>query len=326
MKIFITGVSGMLGSHLSELLIKKRHKVVGVDNLVVGKKENLKKIINDKNFKFIKYDIKRKSKINFFVKNCDAVVHLAAVKKVSEHQSSFKTLDVNVNPTRYILDAAKKYNKRVIFASTSDVYGISNKIPFKETGNLVYGQSLAKRWAYAISKLYCEHLCYCYHKDFNLDVIILRYFGGFSEKSSFTWSGGHIPVFIKQLLTNQKITIHGDGKQTRSMGHAHDLARGTYLALLSKKANGKIFNIGNDEELSVIKSLKIIANELKIKLNKNMIKFIPEKDIYGNYKDLRRRNPDLSYSFKILGYKPRIKFKRAIKLVINEYKKNLNKK
>ena len=130
-------------------------------------------------------------------------MHLAAIKKVSEHQSSFNTLDVNVNSTKNILEASKNLKKVIL--PQHQTYMVFQKIPFKESGDLVYGQSLAKRWAYAVSKLYCEHLCYCYHKDFNLNVTILRYFGGFSEKSSFTWSGGHIPVFINQLLTNQKL-------------------------------------------------------------------------------------------------------------------------
>ena len=322
MKIFITGVAGMLGSHLSELLIKENHAIIGVDNLDVGKLQNLKKIKNNKKFKFIKTNLNNKKIIESEIKKSDIVVHLAAIKKVSELQSSFKTLDVNVNTTRLILDLVKKYKKRLIFASTSDVYGVSTKLPFNESDNLVIGQSLARRWAYAVSKLYCEHLCYCYHKDFNVDATILRYFGGFSEKSSFSWSGGHIPVFINQLLNNKKITIHGDGNQTRSMGHADDLARGTYLAIKSKKVNGKIINIGNDEEISVLSSLKIIAKELKIKIKKNQILFIPEKKIYGNYKDLRRRIPDLKNAKKYLGYKPKISFKKAIKIVIDEYKKN----
>lgn len=320
MKILITGVAGMLGSHLSELLLKKKHKIIGVDNLEVGKIKSLSECIKNKNFFFYKFDIKQKKKLEKISKNCDVIIHLAAVKKITELQSSFKTLDVNVNSTRYILDIAKKYKKRVIFASTSDVYGVSKKLPFKEDQNLVLGQSLAKRWSYAVTKLYCEHLCYCYFKEFNVDVTILRYFGGFSEKSSFTWSGGHIPIFINQLLNNKKIIIHGDGKQTRSMAHAKDLANGTYLALKSKKASGLIINIGNNEEYTVYDTLKLIAKELKINLKKRKIEFVSERKVFGNYKDIRRRRPDLNLAKKVLGYKPKIKLKKAIKMVLKKYK------
>jgi UDP-glucose 4-epimerase len=320
MKILITGAAGMLGSHLSELLLNKNYKVIGIDNLSVGKISSLSNCINNKNFSFYKFDVRKKKKLEKISKTCDAIIHLAAVKKVSESQSSFNTLDVNVNSTRYILDIAKKYKIKLIFASTSDVYGTSNKIPFNEKQDIVLGQSLAKRWSYAVSKLYCEHLCYCFYKDFKVDITILRYFGGFSEKSSVTWSGGHIPIFIKQLKNKEKIIIHGDGKQTRSMGHASDLAYGTYLALKSKKTNGKIINIGNDEELTVFNTLKLIAKELGINLKERKIKFVPEKKIFGNYKDIRRRKPDLSLAKKILGYKPKIKLKDAIRMVLNNIK------
>ena len=263
----------------------------------------------------------QRKKVENLIKKVDTIVHLAAIKKVTELQSSFATLDVNVTSTKIVLNGAKKYKKKVIFASTSDVYGISKKIPFKETEDLVIGQSLAKRWSYAVSKIYCEHLCYCYYKEFGVDVVILRYFGGFSHKSSFSWSGGHIPNFINQILNKKPVTIHGDGKQTRSMGHASDLAMGTYLSIRSKKAIGKIINIGNDEEISVIRTLKIILKEMRLSYKNINIKFIPQKKIYGNYKDLRRRKPSLKLARKILGYKPKIPLSKAIKMVINEVSK-----
>ncbi len=320
MKILITGVAGMLGSHLAEILTSKNYEVYGIDNLSVGKKNNLE-IKNIKKFKFFKLDIRNKTKVSQIIKKVDIVIHLAAIKKVSEIQSSFPTLDINVTGTKIVLDAAKKYKKKVIFASTSDVYGISKKLPFKENENLVLGQSLAKRWSYAVSKIYCEHLCYCYYKEFGVDVVIIRYFGGFSHKSSFSWSGGHIPAFINQILTKKPITIHGDGKQTRSIGHALDLANGTYLAMKSKRAIGKIINIGNDQEISVFKTLKMVLKEMNINIKDVKIKFIPEKKIFGNYKDIRRRKPSLSLAKKILGYSPKISTKKAIKMLINEIKK-----
>ena len=321
MKILITGVAGMLGSHLAEILIKKKYTVYGVDNLIVGKKENLNFNFKKKYFHFLKTDVCNKTKIHNLIRKVDVVVHLAAIKKVTEIQSSYATLDVNVSSTKIVLDGAKKYKKKVIFASTSDVYGVSKNIPFKEDGNLIIGQSLAKRWSYAVSKIYCEHLCYCYYKEFGVKVVILRYFGGFSHKSSFSWSGGHIPNFIDQILNKKPVTIHGDGKQTRSMGHASDLAMGTYLSIKSKKAIGRIINIGNDQEISVLQTLKMILKEMNLNYKKINIKFIPQKKIYGNYKDLRRRRPSLKLAKKILGYKPKISLLKAIKMVVNEVKK-----
>lgn len=319
MKVGITGVAGMLGSHLSELLIKDGHSVVGVDDLSYGSISNLENVIGNKNFKFLSFDVRVNNLIQSAFIDCEILIHLAAVKKVIETQSSFETLDVNVSATKNILDLAKVTGSKVIFASTSDIYGSSQKVPFKEDQDLVLGQSLAKRWAYATSKLYCEHLCVSYYKDFGVSVSMLRYFGGFSEKSSFLWSGGHVPIFINQMMNNKPVTIHGDGLQTRSMGHASDLAHGTYLVMQQMdNCAGEIINIGNDEEISVLDSAYMIAEELGIKKSELKIKFIPESEIYGEYKDLRRRRPDLTKAKKLVGYTPQIPIKKAIKIVIDK--------
>jgi UDP-glucose 4-epimerase len=318
-KVGITGVAGMLGSHLSELLIEDGHTVVGVDDLSYGSILNLENVIDHNNFKFLSFDVRVNNLIQAAFIDCEILIHLAAVKKVIETQSSFETLDVNVSATKNILDLAKVTGSKVIFASTSDIYGSSQNVPFKEDQDLVLGQSLAKRWAYATSKLYCEHLCVSYFKDFGVSVSMLRYFGGFSEKSSFLWSGGHVPIFINQMMNNKIVTIHGDGKQTRSMGHASDLANGTYLVMQHmNKCAGEIINIGNDEEVSVLDSAYMIADELGIKRDDLKIEFIPESEIYGEYKDLRRRRPDLTKAKKLVGYAPQVPIKKAIKIVIDK--------
>ena len=321
MRIGVTGVAGMLGSHLSEILIDEGHEVIGIDDLSYGSLSNLEKVIDNKNFHFLNFDVRVNDLLRHALMGCEIFIHLAAVKKVVEAQPSFETLDVNVSATKNILDLARVTGAKVIFASTSDVYGSSPDLPFKEDQDLVLGQSLAKRWAYAVSKLYCEHLCVSYFKDFGVKVVMLRYFGGFSEKSAFLWSGGHVPIFIDQIMHKKPVTVHGDGLQTRSMGHASDLAYGTYLAIKNiDNCAGEIINIGNDEEITVLDAAYMIADELKIKRDDLDVEFIPEKEIYGTYKDLRRRRPDLTKAKKILGYSPRIPLKNAIKLVINNMK------
>ena len=323
-KVLITGVAGMIGSHLLDELLKRRHKIIGIDNLKVGRKNNIKHNAKNKNFKFVKGDILNLDLLKRYARNVDIIVHLAASKKTNEKGNAVKTLEINTEGTRNIFEVAKKKRIKVIFASTSDVYGVSKDLPFKENGNIVIGAPTAKRWAYAVSKLYGEQLALAYHKEFGVPIVILRYFGGFSPRASFSWSGGHIPLFIKAVLNNKEVIIHGDGKQTRSMAHVDDLVNGTILAMESSKAIGEIFNIGSNKEMSIIKSAylihKIAKTGKRIKL-----KFIPHKRIFGTYKEIKRRVPSLKKAKDILGYYPKISLFDGTKITIEEYRKSLKK-
>ena len=316
-KVLITGAAGMIGSHLSDELLGKGYKVVGMDNLAVGRIENIEHNLKDRNFKFIRADILDMDAVKSASKNVDIIVHLAASKKIGEDGSAFKTLAVNTEGTRNVFEAAKKRRVKVIFASTSDVYGNSDDLPFREDGKLVIGSPTAKRWAYAASKIYCEQLAFAYYKEFKVPIVILRYFGGFSPRASFSWSGGHVPVFIKAVLNNRPVMIHGSGKQTRSMAYVDDLIAGTVLAMESSRAVGEIFNIGNDEETAVIETARLIK-EISGR-TKVPVKFIPFKKVFGDYAEIMRRVPDLSKAKKILGYQPTISLREGIKRTIEHY-------
>ena len=314
-RVLITGVAGMIGSHLLDALLENKYQVKGIDNLSVGKIENIQHNLNHRNFKFIKMDIMDFDALKNVVKNVDVIAHLAAAKKIGEKQSAISTLNINAEGTHNVLESAKKKRIKVIFASTSDVYGLSKDLPFKEDGNLTVGPPAVKRWAYAASKIYGEQLVMAYYKEHNVPVVIIRYFGCFSHRSSFTWSGGHIPIFIDAILKNKEVLIHGDGSQIRSMGYVDDTVRGTIMALENPKAIGNIFNIGSNEEKSVLEAAYIIhkiantGKELKLR-------FIPYKRIFGEYKEIMRRVPDLTKVKKILGYTPEISFKEAVKRTI----------
>lgn len=316
MKVGVTGAAGMLGSHLCDILCAENITVKAVDNLSVGSIDNLRNAIESPVFDFQHLDVKCLSSLDDYFSDCDVIVHLAAQKKVVESQSAIVGLTENYDCTHNILEIARKHSSSVVFASTSDVYGISPNVPFKETDNLVLGPSTAKRWAYAVSKLFGEHLCLAYEKDYGVKTVILRYFGGFSERSSSSWSGGHVPIFINALINNEVVMIHGDGNQTRSMGHAYDLARGTWLAIKNiDSVHGNIINIGNDQEVSVIETLYIIAEYFNIPNSDIKLEFIPEQKIFGDYKDIRRRVPCLQKAYQLLGYKPNISLKDALRIV-----------
>ncbi len=319
-KIIITGVAGMIGSHLLDELIKnKNYNIIGIDNLSFGKIENIQHNLNNPNFKFYRVDILDFETFKVLTKDADVIIHLAAVKKIGEADSSAATLLVNTKGTENALEVAKIWGAKFILASTSDVYGMSPDLPFREDGDLLLGPSTIKRWSYAVSKLYDEHLAYSYFKDYGLPVVIIRYFGGFSYRSSFQWSGGHIPIFINAILNDKEVIIHGDGSQTRSMAFISDLISGTAATIENEEAIGEVINIGNTEEMSVLDSAKLIhriantGKELKIK-------YVPFKEIFGDYKDIQRRIPDLTKAKRILNYSPKMNMEEAIRITLDKIK------
>lgn len=318
--VLVTGVAGMIGSHLLDALMEKDYSVIGIDDLSFGKLENIQQHADNSNFQFYRVDILDFETLKILCRDVDSIVHLAAVKKIAEADSSMATLKVNAKGTENIFKVAKMWGPKVVFASTSDVYGMSPDLPFREDGDILLGPSVIKRWSYAVAKLYGEQLTFAYGQDFGVPVVVLRYFGGFSPRSSFAWSGGHIPIFIRAILKDEEVIIHGDGSQTRSMAYVEDLIDGTVRAMETPEAIGEIINLGNNEEMSVIDAARLIHKEAKT--GKELkLKFITLKEVFGNYKDIMRRMPDLSKAEKLLGYKPRYSFEKAIRVTLEEARK-----
>ncbi len=321
-KVLITGVAGMIGSHLSEVLLDRGYEVIGIDDLSYGNLSNIAISLNNDRFKFYKVSVIDLETLKILTKDVSTIIHLAAVKKIAEKDISLPTLQINAKGTENILEVAKMWSCKVLFASTSDVYGMSPDLPLREDGDLLIGPSLIRRWSYAVSKLYGEQLSFAYFHDHRVPIVIIRYFGGFSPRSSFAWSGGHIPIFIKSVLANQELIIHGDGSQTRSMGFVTDLVEGTVLALECDKAVGEIINIGNDEELSVLESAHLI-HQIAGTGQTLKLKHVPMTEVFGKYKDIQRRIPDLTKARTLLGYAPKVKLKDAIRITIEEIKKSV---
>lgn len=318
-KIVVTGCAGMIGSHLvDELILNEDVSIVGVDNLSFGHMENIEHALKSERFSFYRVDVLDLEALKILSCGANTIVHLAAMKKSGEEDASLHTLRINSRGTENVFEIAKMWRCKVVLASTSDVYGMA-PIPHAEDHDLVLGPSMIKRWAYAVSKLYDEQLAFAFYKDEKVPTVILRYFGGFSPRSNFSWSGGHIPIFIDALLRNIPVTIHGDGTQTRSMADIRDLIRGTITAMEREQAIGQIINLGNDEEMSVLDSARLIEDvinretDLKRELK---INYIPFSAVFGQYKDIMRRLPDLSKARWLLDYEPRYRLREAIKTTV----------
>jgi UDP-glucose 4-epimerase len=314
-KVLITGVAGMIGSHLLDELMERGYVVSGIDNLSFGKIGHIQSHLKNDRFTFYKEDILDLEVMKQVCTDVDIIVHLASVKKVGESNSCMATLKVNGQGTENVFKIAKQYGCKVIQASTSDVYGMSPDIPFKEDGNLLIGPGNVKRWGYATAKLFCEQTAFAYNQDYGVPVVVLRYFGGFSPRSSNSWSGGHVPIFLDRIFNDRQIDIHGDGSQTRSMAYVDDLIKGTVLAMENDSAIGEIINLGNDEELSVLDTAVLIHQIAdtgkELKLN-----FVPMSEVFGNYKDIQRRRPDLTKANTLLGYRPSISLEDGIKEMV----------
>jgi UDP-glucose 4-epimerase len=321
MKIVVTGVAGMIGSHLSELLLAGGHEVLGIDDFSVGTQANISSCIEHSKFDWLDQKLQDLTYEEKFFQDVEVIVHLAAHKKIVENQMALPLFETNVAESERIIKFCVHTGIKLVFASTSDVYGHGTSMPFGEEDDIRLGSSTAKRWAYAVSKLFVEQLVQSYTKEKGLIAVTIRYFGGFSERSNFSWSGGHVPIFIDAIRHGTPIPIHGDGEQTRSIGHADDLARGTQLAIENlDRVSGEIINIGNDEEISINESINIITRLMGREPGSSIVDYIPEENVFGSYKDIRRRKPDLRKARDLLGYKPQISFEETIKRVLRKIK------
>lgn len=309
-KVFITGVAGFIGSNLAAALLKKGYAVVGVDNLSQGRKENMRELFGFKGFSFKKADVRSAKIMLKLSRGCSCIIHLAAFK-IPRYGNAYDTLIVNTEGTRNMLDAAVRHKAKFVFASTSDVYGMSPDLPFEETGNLVLGESSVKRWAYAISKLFDEQLCFAYQDKFGLKISILRFFGSYGPNQNLSWRGGPQSVFIGAAIRNKAMEIHGDGKQTRSFTYIDDTVRGIVLAIEKKASIGQVFNIGNDKEIAIVDLAKLIWKLVRPK-DKPKIWHIPYTSFSGKYQDVRKRVPSLEKSRSLLGFKPIVSLKEGL--------------
>jgi len=316
-KILITGVAGFIGSNLLPALLKNGHEIIGVDNLSQGFLRNIGPYKND--FRFEKVDIRDKEVIAPLVQKVDIVAHLAAFK-IPRYGNAYDTLMVNSQGTLNILESIAGRNIKIVFTSTSDVYGKNPTLPFSEESDLVLGPTNVKRWAYAASKIFDEHLLFAFQEKYKLPMSIIRYFGGYGPNQNTTWWGGPQSVFIDAILTGKPMEIHGDGKQTRSFTYISDHVDGTTRVIESDKSIGEVFNIGNTKEIRIVDLAKLIW---KISGNngKPPLKFIPYKT-FGKYEDVRRRIPDISKAKERLGFEPKIGMEEGLKITY-EWQKQL---
>ena len=318
MKALITGGAGFIGSHLAEELLNSGHQVFLIDDLSTGSIDNIEHLKSRKGFNYTIDTILNSPVLAELIDKCDVIFHLAAAVGVMLIvESPVRTIETNIKGTEAVLIHANKKRKKVIIASTSEVYGKSDQKSFKEDGDLILGPTTKGRWSYACSKAIDEFLALAYWKEKRLPVVITRLFNIVGPRQTGRY-GMVIPRFVKQALLNQPITVFGDGKQSRCFMHVKDAV--SALAKLSQtdKAVGEVINLGSDKAITIENLAKMVKRAVR---SKSEIQYISYDKAYEEgFEDMRRRVPDLRKIKKIMGYKPKYSLDDILKDVIDYYK------
>lgn len=315
-KIVVTGAAGFIGSHLCDSLLGHEYTVVGIDNLSMGNMQNIQHNLHNPRFRFFKADVRNFIELQTLCANTDVIVHLAAYK-IPRYGNALDTLLINHEGAKHVLEIAKDMKCKVVLASTSDVYGKNPNLPFQEDGDLVLGPSKIKRWSYAVSKLFDEHLGFAYQEAYGFPVVVLRFFGSYGPRHHLSWWGGPQSVFISQIMRNEEVEIHGDGSQTRSFTYISDTVSGIVAAIEKQEANGEIINLGSTHEISIL-DLAYLIKHLVDTQEPIKLKFVPYSSFSGGkYEDVMRRVPDVSKAQKLLGFKAIVDLQEGLGITIS---------
>jgi UDP-glucose 4-epimerase len=318
-RALITGGAGFIGSHLSDALLGQGHQVLVLDNLSTGSIENITHLKGRDGFEYFIDSVENEPLLAELIDRSDVVFHFAAavgVKLIVEQP--VHTIENNVHGTEVVLKHANKKKKLVVVASTSEVYGKSNDVPFREDSDLVMGPTPKHRWAYACSKAIDEFLALAYWKERKLPVIIVRFFNTVGPRQTGQY-GMVIPNFVRQALAGEPITVFGDGKQSRSFTHVTDVVNALLKLVVEPRAVGQVINIGNTEEVSIEK----LAERVREKAgSKSSIKYIPYDQAYeSGFEDMPRRVPDLTRVRGLIGYEPKHTLDDILTQVIDYFRR-----
>ncbi|MFH1045792.1 MAG: GDP-mannose 4,6-dehydratase [Candidatus Omnitrophota bacterium] len=318
MKVLITGGAGFIGSHLGEALLKTGNQVTALDNLSTGRYENVAHLKENPNFNLVVGSILDEQLVDKLCEKTDVIYHLAAavgVDLIVKHP--LESLTTNIRGSEIVLDMARRYNRKVLITSTSEIYGKNVNGPLKEDDDRILGSPLKSRWGYSTAKAVDEMLAYGYWREKGLPTIIVRLFNTVGPRQTGAY-GMVIPRFVNQALKNESITVYGDGMQSRCFLHVRDTVGALIKLMEQPKAPGQVFNVGSQEEIT-IKDLagKIIA----LTRSTSKIVYIPYDQAYEEgFEDMQRRVPDITRIQNLIGYKPTFNLEGILKSVIEYFK------
>ena len=314
MKILITGGAGFIGSHLADAYMQRGDEVFLLDDLSTGTIENIEHLKGNAAFHYTIDSVHNRPVVAELVDRCDVIYHLAAAVGVQLIvESPVNTIETNVHGTEVVLEQAAKKGKRVLLTSTSEVYGLSDDVPFREDGNLVLGASTKGRWSYACSKLLDEFLALAYFREKKLPVVVVRLFNTVGPRQTGRY-GMVIPRFVQQALANEPITVFGDGQQSRCFGFVGDVVEALVALTDREDAAGEVFNIGSTQEVTIHALAETVKRMTK---SDSPIVTIPYDEAYAaGFEDMPRRVPDTSKIANFIGFRPRTDLEEILSEVI----------
>lgn len=320
--ILITGAAGFIGSNLSKRLLHEGYRVIGVDNFSYGSKSNISDFADHPEFSFYERDVTIIDSLSDL--KADILIHLASFK-IPRYTNAYLTLEHNLLMLKNVVNFCVERKMKLIYASTSDVYGKNPKTPFNENSDLVLGPSTVKRWSYASSKIYGEQYIIASNEEFGLNYCIVRFFGSYGPNQNLTWWGGPQSGFITNALKKLPIEIHGDGLQTRTFTFIDDTVDALILCITNELSDKEIFNIGTepDAEISILGLSTLIWKLVNKDDQPPLLNFIPYS-AFGNYEDVMRRVPDIEKIKTKLNFKPKFDLPAGLKLTIEWQRKYLN--
>jgi UDP-glucose 4-epimerase len=317
-KALITGGAGFIGSHLAERLLDDGDEVTIIDDLSTGSRENFEHLTSHPKFHWVVDTIMNRRVLEELMASCQMVYHLAAAVGVQYViQNPLKSLQINIEGTNQVLELANIHGCRVLVTSTSETYGKSERIPFREDDDVILGATTVRRWGYAYSKAVDEFLCFAYYREKKLPVVVARLFNITGPRQTGAY-GMVVPRFVKQALMEQPITVYGDGKQSRCFTHVSDAVEGIVSLARHPKVAGQVFNVGSNFEISI----EDLARRIKeLTGSSSKIKYIPYEDAYERgFEDMARRLPDISKIQQLTGYRPKASLEEILKEVIEFHK------
>lgn len=317
MRALITGGAGFIGSHLAEELLRRGEMVAIIDDLSTGRLENVEHLMSSPRFSIAVESILNETVMDRLVSECDIIYHLAAAVGVELIVSKpVEVIQTNILGTDVVLRLANRYLKKVIITSTSEIYGKSDKVPFKENDDRVLGATTKNRWSYSCSKAIDEFLALAYHKEKKLEVVIVRLFNTVGPRQTGRY-GMVIPRLVVQALKGEPLTVYNDGSQVRCFAYVTDIIDAIIKLAYHPDAVGQIFNIGNDEAITIID----LAKKIKEKTNSDSkIEFVPYDKAYEvGFEDMAIRVPDLSKIKTLIGYQPAINLEGILNKVIEYF-------